>query len=161
MKLKELVEQYGEYTVPQELIDKLEKPKPNAVWDLQENDTYFCVNSSQANWFKSMWTNGKIDKNRLEMGALFLTPEEAEKDVERRKIEALLLKYGGRRWFCENLCNWYLLFDTERIVIECETEYLIRGTIYFDTFTQANKAVQEIGEDRIKKALFEVKRWTF
>lgn len=157
MKLKELVEQYGEYTVPQELIDKLEKPKPNAVWDLQENDTYFCVNSSQANWFKSMWTNGKIDKNRLEMGALFLTPEEAEKDVERRKIEALLLKYGGRRWFKKDDSNYYMWVNTHgSLIISC-TAVGMQGLIYFDTIGQAKKAMEEIGEDRIKRALFEVR----
>ena len=157
MKLKELVEQYGEYTVPQELIDKLEKPKPNAVWDLQENDTYFCVNSSQANWFKSMWTNGKIDKNRLEMGALFLTPEEAEKDVERRKIETLLLKHGGRRWFESDKSNYILYLDTydDEIDYMWVGEHRYQGTIYFASEDEIIRAIGEIGEERIKKALFE------
>lgn len=157
MKLKELVEQYGEYTVPQELIEKLEKPKPQSVWDLQEYDTYFCVNSSQGNWFKSVWTNGKIDKNRLEMGALFLTREDAEKDIERRKIEALLLKYGGRRWFKENGENYYIYYDMD--IIDCTNTYEIcyQGSIYFDTEEQAEKAIDQIGADRIKRALFEVR----
>lgn len=158
MKLKELVEQYGEYTVPQELIEKLEKPKPQSVWDLQENDTYFCVNSSQGNWLKSMWTNGKIDKNRLEMGALFLTPEEAEQDLERRKVETLLLKHGGRRWFNGYNHNFYIGLDEYEEHLKA---YILmtptQGTIYFDTKEEAEKAIKEIGTDRIKEALFEVR----
>lgn len=178
MKLKELAEKYGEYEIYPDSPKHIEgafkdldskddgvlclcvkKPKPKTIWDLKEGDTYFCVNPSQADWFKSMWTNGKIDTNRLEMGALFLTEEEAEKEVERQKVEVLLLKYGGRRWFKCDIANWVIRYNHLRSSFEygytkC-TQH--QSCIYFDTKEQAEKAIQEIGEDRVFKALFEVR----
>jgi hypothetical protein len=83
--------------------------------------------------------------------------EEAEKEVERRKFETLLLKYGGRRWFNEKGDNFYLVRENKDFETYQAYCILPLGTIYFDTEEQAKKAISEIGEERLKRALFEVR----
>ena len=164
MKLKELMEKYGEYDVvvsrsitTNEIMINGRKPKPKTVWDLRKGDKCYYISL-----FGDVEdTGGYLSplSEAIDMGVVFLTEEEANKDLERRKVETLLLKHGGRRWFKNGKENWFVTFD--RSVGFFRYVYTIRdqrqGTIYFDTEKQARKAVAEIGEERIKKALFEVR----
>jgi len=165
MKLKDLIEKYGEQEVlcwaegTDESLEwvniKLEPPKPKTVWDLQEGDEYFLITTYGTAMRK--FAVGKSDNVYVKNGNVRLTEEEAEQDIERRKVETLLLKHGGRRWFNENSENYYIYYDMD--VIDCTNtyEFHYQGSIYFDTEEQAEKAIKEIGEDRIKRALFEVR----
>ena len=157
MKLKELLEQYGEYTVPQELIEKLEKPKQKTIWDLEKGNEYFYCCGNKV--YQAYWCNNEYyDQLRIIVGNIFLTKEEAEKEVERREVEALLLKNGGRRLFDGYNHNYHIgLDDYEKHLKVYILMTPTQGTIYFDTKAQAEKAISEIGEERIKKVLFEVK----
>ena len=171
MKLKDLIEKYGEQEVlcwaarADESLEwvniKLEPPKPKTVWDLEKGDKYFvaCYRNSTYTYDMRTWGNGNYEKAGRETGILFLTKEEAEKDVERKKVETLLLKYGGRRWFNENSENFYIYYDMDIDVVDCTNTYDFhcQGPIYFDSEIQAEKAISDIGEERIKKALFEVR----
>lgn len=157
MKLKELVEKYGEYEVSDELIAQFKKPNPETVWDLKNGNKCYYIDV-----FGDIEdTGGYLSplSEAIDMGIVFLTKEEAEKDVERRKVETLLLKHGGRRWFKNGKENWFITFD--RSVGFFRYVYTIRdqrqGMIYFDTEEELTEAVEQIGEDRIKKALFEVR----
>lgn len=155
MKLKELVEKYGEYTVPQELIEKLEPPKSKTVWDSEKGDLIFIVNE-RGEVYDKYWS--LLYYREVDLGNAFLTEEDAEKDIERRTVEALLLKHGGRRWFNGYNHNFYIGLDEYE---EHLKPYILmtptQGTIYFDTSARAEKAISEIGEERIIKALFEVR----
>lgn len=157
MKLKELVEQYGEYTVPQELIEKLEKPQPKTVWDLERGDRHCWVDITGAICTDVKWRDDEEDKLSRAMGYVFLTEEEANREVERRRVETLLLKYGGRRWLKKDDGNYYMRVNTYgSLIISC-TLVGTQGVIYFDTKEQAQNAIDEIGTERIKRALFEVR----
>ena len=165
MKLKELVEQYGEYDVG--LIETpkgqesewarvhLFKPKPKSVWDLGKGDSHVIVDECGKIREYGDWVNCLAEKNIRDIGNVFLTREDAEKDVERRKVESLLLKHGGRRWARKDV-NYRLGLQYNMVVI-CKDMYPLQGAIYFDLEQEAQKAIDEIGEDRIKRALFEVK----
>lgn len=157
MKLKELVEQYGEYTVPQEFIDKLEKLKPQTAWDLTVGEEYYYAYG--LNVCKSNWGNSEAyDLERTLSGVAFLTEEECKADIERRQVEALLLKYGGRRWFEKDGNNYHIwLMPDGCIRMSLIYAAPAQGLIYFDSKDEAGKAIEEIGEERIKKALFEVR----
>lgn len=90
----------------------------------------------------------------------FPSKEEANKEVERRKVETLLLKYGGRRWFKNHKPNWFIALENE--VEDSPRTYNAtsiskQGAIYFDSQEAVEKAIKEIGTDRIKEALFEVR----
>lgn len=162
MKLKDLVEKYGEYDIVlSERIGKNEiriegrKPESKTVWDLEKGDNFACVNSFGDTSERYPWEGTHSDEELRSVGNAFLTKEEALRDVERRKVETLLLKYGGRRWAREDV-NYRLGLQYNMIVIYKDL-YPLQGAIYFDLEQQAQKAIDEIGEERIKEALFEVR----
>ncbi len=171
MKLKELLDQYGEWEwvstqVPENgeadvAMIQIKKPKPKTVWDLKNGDSHVWIDSFGDIEVDCMiWEEGdNCNRQARAIGNIFLTKEEAEKDVERRKVEALLLKHGGRRWFKEDTPNYFIrVYENGGWLTSDWTNHSpIQGTIYFDTEKQAKKAVKEIGEERIQKALFEVR----
>lgn len=175
MKLKDLMEKYGEREIAEfdfeEAFEKLDhdendgavlievlKKKPKTIWDLEEGDNYILETDTGGIMDCEVRHKEIFEKSR-EVGNIFLDQYEAEKDIERRKVETLLLKYGGRRWFKSGKENWFISFDCSSGLFK--SLYTIRehrtGVIYFDTEEQAEKAINEIGEERIKKALFEVR----
>lgn len=86
-----------------------------------------------------------------------MTKEEAEFEVERCRVEAILLKYG-RREFKYDEKNYQLsyVYDDYRIDIDGYAIYQNQGAIYFDTEELCLKAIDEAGEDNIKKYIFGV-----
>lgn len=164
MKLKDLLEQYGEYDIvlskreaTNEIMIEGRKPKPKTVWDLEKGDRYSLETDTGVVLSCELRYVDTFEKSR-EVGNIFLTREEAEKDVERRKVETLLIKHGGRRWFNGYNHNFHIGLDEYEEHLKA---YILmtptQGTIYFDTSARAEKAIYEIGEERIKKALFEVR----
>ena len=177
MKLKELVEQYGEYEIytdsPKHIEDAFKnldskddgvlclyakKPKPKTAWELEDGDEHVWVDGLGKVKDYCLWRDESSDSMARDVGNIFLTKEEALKDVERRKVETLMLKHGGRRWFrTKDICNYYMWVDTrDSLVVGCAGVGM-QGLIYFDTRKQAEKAIEEIGYERIKQALFEVR----
>lgn len=169
MKLSELLDQYGEWEwvstqVPEKgeadvAMIQIKKPKPktNTVWGLEDGESHYWVDGVGEVKECDIWRNNSYDPMAREVGNIFLTREDAEKDVERRKVETLLLKYGGRRWFKKDDSNYYMRVNTHgSLIISC-TAVGMQGLIYFDTIGQAKKAMAEIGEQRIKETLFEVR----
>lgn len=174
MKLRDLIEQYGEYEVldngnPVMTATKkdvrgftdvlfLKKPKQKTVWDLEKGDKYFYTYGNSV--YYAYWGNSEYyDQLRTLAGDIFLTKEEAEKDAERRVVETLLLKYGGRRWFIKGKSNMFVHYDTrtKKLRYDLKTLLPVQGAIYFDDFEKLDKAVKAIGEERIINALFEVR----
>lgn len=166
MKLKELMEKYGEYDVvvsrsitTNEIMINGRKPKPKTVWDLEIGDKYVLLFGS-GEVAQRQLSDKTVDYCYLEAGNVFLTKEEANKEFERRKVETLLLKYGGRRWFKEHKLNWFIALENEvsyEPYVYSVSNRPKQGCIYFDTEEQAEKAISEIGKERLKKALFEVR----
>lgn len=170
MKLKDLIEQYGEYDVEEwfeigtdgvadEKAIKLKKPKPKTVWDLEDGDQCIYIDAFGKITGGCLWNEVPQDERARDVGNIFLTKEEAEKDVERRKVETLLLKHGGRRWFKEDTPNYFIRTHENGLLLTFDwtNHSPLQGVIYFDTEKQAEKAIEEIGEERIRKALFEVR----
>lgn len=157
IKVEEIAEKYKGYEVDEEKLKEfLTPPKPKTVWDLKINDGYWSV-GSHGNVCADIWKNDVIDNGRRTIGNCFLTKEEAKFEVERRKVEAILLKYGGRR-FKNSERNYYLYYNHEDNLIRktmvdtCQDQ----GTIYFDTEELCRKAIGEAREYNIKKYIFGV-----
>lgn len=154
MKLKDLLEKYKEYEVKEGFLDFLEKPK-QTIWDLQEGDTYWWIDG-QVRF--SFWNGYNVDDIRQESGNCFLTQEEAEKELKKQKIEALLKKYAdGYQWKSRKK-NYCLFYDSyNRVVyVDCHMTIKTSGVIYFSTKEKANRAVEKIGTERIIKDYFQI-----
>lgn len=141
---------------------KIEKipHKPKSVWDLKDGDEYYYVNSF--GYIEIITYDGhKDDVEFIENGSAFLTEKEAEFEIERRKCEAILLKYGTRDMMSlgdNEVDKIQIYYNHVRNTIEtdCHTCLNDQGTIYFKTEELAQKAIEEVGEDRLKKYVFNV-----
>lgn len=159
IKLNEIQAKYGEYLVDEDkLKELLVKPKPKTVWDLEKGDTYYFIETN-GGVYSCCWLADVNDLCRIEFGNVFLTKEEAKFELERRKCEAIMLKYG-RRTFKYGKHNYFIVIFDKRMIIESAFNLLIyyQGTIYFDTEELTQKAIDEIGEERLKKYIFRVEK---
>lgn len=135
--------------------------KPKSVWDLKEGDTYYLIDVTgdviEANWL-GYWLDYDNDKRSRKIGNAFLTKEEAEFEVERRKVEMEMLRLGGKRKAEQGKANWFLEYRpvSGRIETLWSSYEIDQGVIYFESEEKAKKAVETIGEDRIKKYIFGV-----
>lgn len=129
--------------------------KPKSVWYLKNGDDY-VVAHGDGKMHKDNWDGMPFEKRYRELGNAFLTKEEAEFELERRKIEAKMLQLGGRRKFEIGKSNWYLEYRPASGAIEAMwSSYEMRqGAIYFDSEEKSKEVVDEIGKDRIKKYIF-------
>lgn len=161
MKLKELIEQYGEYEVKNGFMELLEEPKPKTVYDLKDGDWCFFLTES-GTIMKGIWRDDSGDHNRIRLGNVFLTKEDAEFTVERLKVIAELKKYAkefsDEEWEKMNSPKHYLVYDYEDYVISIGCVYYSKGNgIYFGSKEKAQEAIKAVGEDRIKKYYLGVK----
>ena len=157
IKLSEIQAKYGEYLVDEKkLKELLVKPKPKTVWDLEYGDKYYCLdNAGDINYIT--WHEDAYNLFQREIGNAFLTYNEAKFELERRKCEAIMLKYG-RRTFKYGKHNHFIVIFDKSMIIELSFNFTVnyQGTIYFDTKELAQKAINEIGEERLKKYIFRV-----
>ena len=139
------------------IIEKAEveqKPKPKTIWDFNTNDrdSYYYIDEAGC-LRPDRFDEGYFEIRRGDLGNAFLTEEEAEFEVERRKIEAVMRKYSKPYEADEdNYCILYF-HDMERVDVNCYsvTDY---GMLYFKAEEIAEKVIDEIGEDRLKKYWF-------
>ena len=141
-------------------IEKIPQ-KPKTVWDLKYGDEYYYIDYYGE--IKSV-VNECCDEdvNIIEIGNAFLTEEEALFEVERRKCEAIMLKYGTRDMMSlgDKYTKKYYIqydYDVNKIMIFKHYSIGIQGVINFKTEELAQKAIEEVGEDRLKKYVFNVK----
>lgn len=127
------------------------------VWDLKEGDTYYVI-GGYGEVLETTWKYN-IDSNSRKIGNAFLTKEEAEFEVERRKVETEMIRLGGKRKTEKGKANWFFEYrpSSGGIEILWSSLYEIdQGVIYFESEEKAKKVVEIIGKDRIKKYIFGV-----
>ena len=138
------------------IVQKAEAEQmPKSIWDLETKDSkeYYRIEASGCIEYGCF--DATYDEYIREVGNAFLTREEAEFELERRKIEAIIRKYS--RPFKNNGDNYCLHFyNCISISAGYNTAYNY-GVPYFETKEIAQKAIDEIGEDRLKKYWFRVK----
>lgn len=158
IKVEEIAEKYKGYEVDEEKLKEfLTPPKPKTVWDLKYGDRYWSI-SSYADVYNKTWKNVVVDNWRRNIGNCFLTKEDAEFEVMRRKVETTLLKCG-RREFKNKDYNFYIVYDHDESLVGIlnDTFRQYSNTIYFDTKELCQKAIIAAGEENIKKYIFGVK----
>lgn len=157
MNLTEVIEKYGNFELSEEIVEKLESlTRPKNIFNLKHHDDYWWINGEGFVDVDS-WSNWGVDFSRLKIGNIFMTEEEAKADLEKRRVETLLLKHGGRRKF--NACgmNYWIQYDIKKRTLQIGVKMdgmWDQGTVYFDGIMDAECAIEAIGEKRIINALF-------
>lgn len=160
MKLSEYIKKYGDCEVTDE-IDKCIVKMPKTVYDLKDGDRYCYITADGELRFVS-WQNDESDKNKLYIGNIFLTEEDAEFEVERLKVIAELKRYAkefsDEEWRNGNTAKYlfYRSFPGNRIYIT-STYSAHYPCLYFESMEKAKQAFNAVGEERIKKYYFGVK----
>lgn len=157
IKLNEIQAKYGEYLVDEDKLKEL-LVKPKTVWNLIKGNRYYYINTT-GGVGSFNWMADEEDLQRRERGNVFLTKKEAEFEVERQKCESIMLKYGRRMFKCRQN-NYLIRFDNDdkQAFVDFWRLNQFQGTIYFDTEELARKAIDEIGEERLKKYIFMVEK---
>lgn len=127
--------------------------KHKTVWDLKEGDEFYYI-AFDGDILSGKWVDA-IEYR--ESGNVFLTLQEAESELERRKIEAEMLRLGGRRNFKKGESNWYIRYNfyTDSVDVDYNMyDSYGRGIIYFDSEEKAKEIIKTISEDKIRKYIF-------
>lgn len=121
----------------------------------QEDDMFWFIDTF-GKPVGSTWGESITNRQLIEIGNMFRTKEQAEFEVEKLKVLVELRKFsvpfkrGGNYTF-----NYY--HEDEKIVnVYASGDYQEIGTLYFESNEEMNRAIQTVGEERIKKYIFGV-----
>ena len=133
-------------------------------WTPKEKEKYFYIEDCMG-VSDDRNVQAPIDYCRFNIGNFFKTKIEAEHILEKLKVIHELQKFayenneGEIDWKNFNQCKYYLVYDTKDedlyvdYSIQCESEPF---NIYFTSSKIAKRAIEAVGEDRIKKYYFNV-----
>lgn len=148
--IDEKVEQFKSELIKS--IEYKEKEKTKTVWDLKDEDKYYFITiDGEIDSFT--FNHHCFDIRTREIGNMFLTEEKAEFELERRKIEVVMRKYS-RPYKEEG--DFYIYYSHSLSMIVIGTTIVNAGNCYFESIEMAQKAIKEIGEERLKKYWFKV-----
>ncbi len=123
-------------------------------WIPAEEERYWCIDNN--GWaLTSNWKDDASDRSRLEIGNVYKTREEAKFECERLKVLAIMKKYS--RPFVQGDENYYMELNHKRDNIEVSSYFLYDSGVYhFESEEMAQRAIDEIGKDRLKKYYFRI-----
>lgn len=138
------------------IVKKIEaEQKPKTIWDFNTNDrdSYYYID--EVGYLRPDWFDEGYFEIRRDLGNAFLTEEEARFELERREVEAILRKYS--RPFKSGEFNCMVKYDTDNnMVFTSVARFHDLGVPVFASSEVAQKAIDEIGGDRLKKYWFGV-----
>ena len=138
--------------------------EPIKDWKPKKGDTYYYI-GSVGSIFNYDYREDISDEAHLNIGNYFKTKEDAKHMVEKFKVIRELQKFANENneekidWKNFNQCKYKIFYDAEDedlyvdYSIQCESEPF---NIYFTSFNIAKRAIEAVGEDRIKKYYFNV-----
>ena len=142
------------------LNDEFEIIKEPKVWKPKRDEEYWVVTGC-GYIEKRYWNDDEYDIGSYELGDCFRTEEEAQKRREQKIIKNKLKRYAEEHnteeinWNNSYQTKFYLYYEIDGnlgIGDVCCSKHI--GQIYFTSEEECKQAIEEIGEDNIKK-LFE------
>ena len=135
-------------------IEKLKVEKNNEPWKPKDGDKYWLI-SHTGYVVQVRWMGDEAEDDIYAIGNVFRTKAEAEFRVEQLKVEAELRRFS--RPFDEDERNWAIIFDVDEkeIILDNERSYQ-SCNIHFASEQLAQKAIDTVGVERIKKYYFGV-----
>lgn len=146
-----------------ELVKKSNK-SPKKRWRAQGDEKYYFIDSK--GYIDSLKeTNHTIDEHFYKVGNYFKTSEEAKFELNRRLVYQELKDYALEHnetdvdWSNPKSYKWFITYFYDEVGgvftdFTCHCQGL--GQIYFDSQKIACDAIQSVGENRIKKYLFNI-----
>lgn len=135
------------------------KKEVNKRWKPNFDEDYFRIGPFD-NITSLKWENDVFDNKHYNTRNVFKTIEEAEFEVERRKIMIELQNYADKH--NEEIAHpsyaFWLALDEDDMSITVENDSFLPpvGTVLFSNGDIAYDTIETIGEDRILKYMFRV-----
>ena len=127
------------------------------------NEIYYSIRPN-GNIVSSVEENTFYDDNCWKFGNYYNTIKEAEfakqKQLVMKKLREYALEYNTKEidWSNFKQAKWFIKYDmgNQKLYNDwvCNTQNM--NQVYFSSAEIAENAIKEIGEDRIKKYLFEI-----
>lgn len=136
----------------QAIKDKYSEPEP----EFKDGDSYWSIDDLGL-VERYRWDGGLFDRKMFKIGNVFKTEEEAEFMLEKLKVIQELKQMA--RPFKAGSENFLIEFDhlnMDFIIILFHKWQPAYDDFYFNTEEEAQQAIKEIGENRIKKYIFGV-----
>lgn len=148
----------------QQLMTLINKANRGKRWRAKNDEIYYFINycNKVESWSES---NHKADKALFEAGNYFKTEEEAEFELNKRLVYQELKDYAlehneeDNDWSDSKKCKWFITYSHSKfggVFTDFHSDCQGLGQIYFNSQKIACDAIQSVGEDRIKKYLFDV-----
>ena len=136
------------------IVKKTEaEQKPKTIWDFNTNDRNSYYYIDEVGCLRLDRFNEGYFEIRRDLGNAFLTEEEAEFELERREVEAIMKKYS--RPFKFNKHNYCLVYNRYNESVNIESYGVFNcGVPCFETKEIAQQVIDKIGEGRLKKYWF-------
>lgn len=144
-----------------------ELSKKRSIWipDPEKQERYYYI-GGYADVAADNWDNYEVDRNRLNIGNVFRTSEEALFTLEKAKVKAELERYAsehndpakeawdGKNYHFEIVCGY---LSEKCISVSTNTDNFRGESItYFTSKEIALDAIKAVGRERILKYLFDV-----
>lgn len=135
------------------IIKKSNGSKRN-IWKPEYDEWYFYV-SGYGIVGSNVWINDYIDNGYYEIGNCFKTEEEAKFALEKLKVETELRRFAEENneyeidWENDAQEKWFIYY-CDKICLY-QTYITMRNDVYFSSKKIAKRAVDYIGEERLKK----------
>ena len=155
---------FSQVDIAHTAADDWEIVEESKAWKPKEKELYFYYDS-EGLIYESISSEGSIDKNRLEFGNCFKTRKEAEHMAEKLKVinelKNFALENNAEEIDWKNLkqVKWAIAYSRMYKNLELNdwrNTQFSSSNIYFTSREIAQKAIETIGEDRIKKYYFDV-----
>lgn len=124
-------------------------------WKPRLGEDYWWVNT-YGKVCDDKWSNFNFENDIFNHTDISPTEEQAEFDAERKRIRRELMKYS--RTFVPGTINWTFDYNYyDKTIRYWNFKYRCYPiAFYFESQEMAEKAIEEVGGDRIKKYLFGV-----
>lgn len=159
MKFTEILEELkkGEKVTREEWEIYKEKEK-NKSWKPKEGDTYFYITGTGNVISDKFMPCLPSDNDKVLFNNAFQTAEEAEHMVEKIKIINKLRELSNTRSIY-NQDKFIIYYNFQENKVSCGEINYIKVTsfeVYFKTREDCQKAIDTIGEDKLKKYYFDI-----
>ena len=135
--------------------------KKSKVFKPEHRQEYFYIDS-YADILNTAFYKDNTDKTRFELGNIFETKEQEEFAIDKQKVYTELKRYALEHneeeidWNDIDKCKWCITKDCGKLNVYSFYRLQFLNQIYFTSEEIALNAIDEIGDDRIKKYLFEI-----
>lgn len=124
-----------------------------------EGDKYYFINST-GGIYSEDWNNDLVDKARIDIGNVFKTKKEAEFAYEKLRVLNQLrnLADDDQEWN-SIYQHYYIIYDLDHDKLDIWSNYyvMLSPGYWFKSKASAEAAIKTIGEDKLKKYVFNVK----